>query len=106
MRGTEPEAPPDPSSAAWIPPVRRARECGARTRDGTPCRGPAVRGKRRCRMHGGAAGSGAQEGNRNAEKHGWWSAAAIAERERIGALIGDGAQLLREFTGGDDAGRA
>jgi NAD(P)H dehydrogenase (quinone) len=31
----------------------------ARTRSGNPCRSPAVRGKSRCRMHGGAAGSGA-----------------------------------------------
>ena len=30
-----------------------ARKCGAKTRKGTPCKGPAVRGKRRCRMHGG-----------------------------------------------------
>ena len=30
-----------------------ARKCGAKTRSGAPCKGPAVRGKRRCRMHGG-----------------------------------------------------
>ena len=29
------------------------RRCGAKTRKGTPCKGPAVRGKKRCRMHGG-----------------------------------------------------
>lgn len=27
--------------------------CGARTRSGAPCRGPAVQGSQRCRMHGG-----------------------------------------------------
>ncbi|WP_439403479.1 HGGxSTG domain-containing protein [Bradyrhizobium sp. DASA03068] len=32
--------------------------CGARPRDGTACRAPAMHGKRRCRMHGGARGSG------------------------------------------------
>jgi hypothetical protein len=37
--------------------ARHAR-CGARTRNGTPCQSPAVREKRRCRMHGGARGSG------------------------------------------------
>ena len=47
-------------------PMDRPRRCGARTRDGNPCRSPAVRGKRRCRMHGGAAGSGAPIGNKNA----------------------------------------
>jgi hypothetical protein len=36
-----------------------APRCGARTRSGEPCQGPAVRGRMRCRMHGGAAGSGA-----------------------------------------------
>jgi hypothetical protein len=30
-----------------------APRCGAKTRKGTPCKGPAVRGKKRCRMHGG-----------------------------------------------------
>ena len=29
------------------------RRCGAKTRKGTACKGAAVRGKRRCRMHGG-----------------------------------------------------
>ncbi len=41
--------------------------CGAKTRSGTPCKSPAVRGKKRCRMHGGAFGSGAPRGNKNAE---------------------------------------
>ena len=30
-----------------------APRCGAKTRKGAPCKGPAVRGKKRCRMHGG-----------------------------------------------------
>ncbi len=35
------------------------RLCGAQCkRSGLPCRSPAVRGSRRCRMHGGAKGSG------------------------------------------------
>ncbi len=46
--------------------------CGARTKhnNGNPCRSPAVRGKQRCRMHGGAKGSGGQPENKNALKHG------------------------------------
>ena len=32
---------------------QNAPRCGAKTRKGTPCKGPAVKGKRRCRMHGG-----------------------------------------------------
>jgi hypothetical protein len=30
-----------------------APRCGARNRRGLPCQAPAVRGKRRCRLHGG-----------------------------------------------------
>ncbi len=64
-----------------------AGHCGARTRAGRPCRAPAARGKRRCRLHGGAPGSGAQPGNRNARKHGFYTKQAIAERRRLRALI-------------------
>jgi hypothetical protein len=50
----------------WEPSrLRRAPRCLARTRRGTPCRSPAVAGKTSCRMHGGAAGSGAPKGKRN-----------------------------------------
>ena len=69
------------------PAMHESPRCGARTRAGTPCRAPAVRHKRRCRLHGGAPGSGAQPGNANALKHGFYSAADEAERQRIRALI-------------------
>jgi len=50
-----------------------APRCGARTKtnNGQPCRCPAVRGKSRCRIHGGATGSGAPVNNQNALKHGF-----------------------------------
>jgi hypothetical protein len=35
-------------------PMLSSPRCGARTRSGAPCRSPAVNGKERCRMHGGA----------------------------------------------------
>jgi len=35
------------------PAIHLAPRCGARTRSGCPCRAPAIRGKLRCRMHGG-----------------------------------------------------
>lgn len=49
-----------------------ARRCGARTksRNGEPCLCPAIKGKTRCRVHGGAKGSGAKPFNQNAFKHG------------------------------------
>ena len=55
-------------------------KCGARTRSGRPCLGLIVRGKKRCRMHGGAAGSGAQPGNRNRWRHGRFSRENIEGR--------------------------
>lgn len=58
-------------------PMNRAPRCLARTRRGTLCQCPAMRGKKRCYRHGGAAGSGAQPGNRNAFKHGHRSAAHL-----------------------------
>lgn len=49
-----------------------APRCGARTKrnNAKPCLAPAVRGNVRCRIHGGAKGSGARTGNQNALKHG------------------------------------
>lgn len=69
----------DPMHPVMQPEIlANAPRCGARTRAGTPCRSPAVGGKTRCRMHGGASGSGAPRGNRNAWKHGLRSAGTRA----------------------------
>jgi hypothetical protein len=68
-------------------PMCASPRCGARTRSGTPCKSPAVRGKRRCRMHGGAAGSGARRGNQNALKYGLYTRKAIAERQQVQDLL-------------------
>jgi len=68
--------------------------CGAKTRSGGACRSPAVHGKKRCRMHGGARGSGAPKANQNARKHGLFTRAAIAERRQIQALLGEARKLL------------
>jgi hypothetical protein len=78
-------------------PMLASPRCGARIRSGGSCRSPAVRGKRRCRMHGGAPESGATRGNQNARKHGLFTKAAIAEREQIQALLADARKLLQEL---------
>jgi hypothetical protein len=78
-------------------PMRASPHCGATTRCGGSCRSPAARGKRRCRMHGGAAESGAPSGNQNARKHGLFTREAIAEHKRIQALLADARKLLREL---------
>jgi uncharacterized protein YjcR len=66
--------------------------CGARTRKGSECQSPAMPNGR-CRMHGGKS-PGAPRGNRNAWKHGHYSAEAIALRRLIRRLLSDAADLL------------
>jgi len=77
-----------------IAPMLASPRCGARTRCGGSCRSPAVRGKRRCRMHSGAPGSGAPSGNRNARQHGQFTKDAIAERKQVQALLAEARKLL------------
>ena len=46
-----------------------------------PCQSPMVKGKKWCRMHGGAKGSGAPFGERNGNyRHGRFTGKAIRER--------------------------
>jgi hypothetical protein len=46
-------------------------------------------------MHGGAPGSGAPSGNRNARRHGLFTGEAIAERKEVQDLLGEARRLLR-----------
>ena len=78
-------------------PMLASPRCGAKTRASSACRSPAVRGKKRCRMHGGAKGSGAPKANRNARKHGLFTGDAIAERRQIRELLGETRKLLGEM---------
>lgn len=78
-------------------PMLASLRCGVRTRDGDPCRAPAVRGKTRCRMHGGAPGSGAPRGNRNARSHGLFTAEAMTERRQIQTVLAEARKLLEEM---------
>jgi hypothetical protein len=67
--------------------LRTAPRCGARTRAGTACECPAVRGRVRCRLHGGKS-PGAPRGSANGRfKDGYWTCEAIAERRFIRALL-------------------
>ena len=69
--------------------------CGARTRSGRPCMSPAVNGNRRCRMHGGAIGSGAPRGNKNALKIGLYTQKALKRRQRMNDILRQARQLIR-----------
>ena len=66
-----------------------APRCGARTKrnNGKPCQAPAVRGKSRCRLHGGSKGSGANAGNQNALKHGNSTTKAKVTRRAVRKAI-------------------
>jgi hypothetical protein len=78
-------------------PMLASPRCGAKTRCGCLCRSPAVHGNKRCRMHGGAPGSGAPRANRNARKHGRFTRGALAGRRQIQALWGEARKLLEEM---------
>ena len=67
--------------------MQQSPRCGARTRQGSLCRSPAVRGRKRCRMHGGAVGSGAPAGNRNALRHGRYTHELIEFRRMVRELL-------------------
>jgi hypothetical protein len=75
-------------------PMLASPRCRAKTRCGGPCRLQVVHGKKRCRMHGGAPGSGARRANQNARTHGLFTRDAITERRRIQALLGEARKLL------------
>jgi hypothetical protein len=77
--------------------MQASPRCGAKTRSGAPCASPAVAGKRRCRMHGGAPGSGAPLGNKNALKHGEYSRETKEDMKRIHALTRDAMAALKRL---------
>jgi hypothetical protein len=67
--------------------LSRAPRCGALTRGGTACQRPALRGRRRCRLHGGLS-PGAPRGRKNGNfRNGNWTADAIAERSWLRSLV-------------------
>lgn len=72
-------------TAPTLLPMHQSPRCGAKMRSGQPCRSPAM-ANGRCRMHGGAS-PGAPKGNRNALKHGLYTAEAIAERQEMAVLL-------------------
>ncbi|WP_279601541.1 HGGxSTG domain-containing protein [Methylobacterium sp. J-072] len=64
------------------------------------CLSPAVRGKNRCRMHGGSAGSGAPKGERNgAYRTGLHTAETVAFRRECRSVISASADGLAAILG-------
>jgi hypothetical protein len=79
-----------------------AIRCGAKTRRGTPCQSPAIRERRRCRLHGGlSTGPKSPEGRERIRQartiHGLYSAEAIAARRQARIDYRNLRALLREL---------
>jgi hypothetical protein len=78
-------------------PIHRAKRCQARSkRTGNPCRSPAVRGWKVCRMHG--ARGGAPKGKRNGNyRHGCRTAEADAMQDRIKETLRSARAFLKRL---------
>ena len=68
--------------------LKSSPRCQAQTRAGTSCNSPSVKGRKRCRFHGGAKGSGGQKGEANGSfKHGGFTAEAVKMRQDASRLL-------------------
>lgn len=80
-----------------------APRCGARTRQGVPCKAPAM-ANGRCRMHGGKS-TGPRTPQRLAAlrkahlKHGRYTAETVAFRRCLCTFLANGHQTLKEIVG-------
>lgn len=78
--------------------------CGAKSkRSGLPCQAPAMRGKQRCRFHGGkSTGPKTVEGKKRSKeaglKHGFYTQAAIEERKQARTTLRDLRRTLKEMS--------
>jgi hypothetical protein len=80
------EQPRDPYWARGLEAARSATRCGAKTRRGTICQGPAMPNGR-CKTHGGKS-PGAPRGPRNGNwRDGFYSQEGQADRRRLRDLI-------------------
>jgi hypothetical protein len=74
------------------------QKCGARTKSGGICESPPETGKKRCRLHGGAPGSGGTLGNKNAWKHGLYSKDGIEERRTVQAYLKEMQDMVKQLS--------
>jgi len=76
------------SVARRLANMAKAPRCDAKTRAGHSCRQAAVKGRARCRMHGGAKGSGGPRGDRNGNfKHGLWTRESLEMHRTTRAMV-------------------
>jgi hypothetical protein len=75
-------------------PFAHMARCGAKKRDGTPCRRIGCKRNGRCKLHGGRAG--APSGERNGRwRHGGETKEAIAQRRTVRVLLREAVFLTR-----------
>lgn len=80
----------------------KAPRCGAQTRRGTLCQCPAMRDRRRCRLHGGLStgpntAAGIERIRRGVTKHGRYSKNARTARRDLQELMREARALLDEI---------
>jgi hypothetical protein len=72
---------------AQLAKIRAAPRCGAKTRAGGACQCPAIRGRKRCRLHGGRS-TGAPKGRGNGNyRDGTFTAEAVEERQWLRSIV-------------------
>jgi hypothetical protein len=78
---------------AQITNLGAAARCGAKTRAGGKCQCPAIRGRQRCRLHGGRS-TGAPKGRANGNYiSGDFTAEAVEERQWLRSMVRTYAKL-------------
>ena len=85
--GIREDTPMNQETVERLANLRNARRCGARNRVGRPCQCPAIRGRPRCRLHGGLS-PGAPRGDQNGNYvDGYYTAEAVRERRWAKSLL-------------------
>jgi hypothetical protein len=79
--------PMDQDTERRLKNLKQAPRCGALTRSGAACQRPAIRGRHRCRLHGGLS-PGAPRGTKNGNfRTGNWTVEVIQERKWLRSLV-------------------
>jgi len=77
--------------------LRSLPRCQATAKStGERCKNPAMKGKRVCRIHGGKS-PGAPKGNKNALKHGFYTAEWIARRRATREILRQSRAILEQL---------
>lgn len=79
---------PDVQPTAALVAMWTAPRCSAMRKDRQPCKSPAIKGRKTCRMHSGGKTAGPSGKANGRFKHGHETKQAIAARQRAQAMLG------------------